>query len=105
MSTRDMMGSIQSFHDQRQGDTILDEVENCLKNEEQLSFFPQEECEDDVYHVQCHHCHLAIDPNEDPVYCWNFTTVGGGAKQIFVCGSCDAEHRARYISLEEEQNG
>jgi hypothetical protein len=94
MSTRDLMGSIQSFHDQRQ--------EECEEIEEIIG---QEECPDDVYHVQCHHCHLAIDPNEDPVYCWNFTTVGGGAKQIFVCGSCDAEHRARYISLEEEQNG
>jgi hypothetical protein len=90
------MGSIQSFHDQRQGDTILDEVEGCLR---------QEECEDDIYHVQCHHCRLAIDPNETPVYCWNFTTVGGGAKQIFVCEGCDAEYRTRYISLKEEQNG
>jgi hypothetical protein len=86
MSTRDIMGNIQAF---------------C---EVQLDFFPQEECPDDVYHVQCHHCGGAIDPNVDPVYCWNYTTVGGGAKQIFVCGECDAEHRTRYISLEEERN-
>jgi hypothetical protein len=91
MSTRDIMGSIQSFHEEKQAEV-------------QLDFFPQEECEDDVYHVQCHHCHRAIDPNYAPVYCWNFTTVGGGAKQIFVCEGCDAEHRSRYISLEEEKN-
>jgi hypothetical protein len=82
------MGSIQSFHEEKQA-------------EEQLTFFPQEECEDDVYHVQCYHCARMIDPNESPVYCWNLGHQG----QIFCCGGCDAEHRARYISLEEEANG
>jgi len=57
----------------------------------------QEECEDEIFHVQCHHCSISIDPHEDPVYCWNFYTAGGhGSKQIFVCGGCDAEHRTNY---------
>jgi len=67
--------------------TVLHEVESILR---------QQECEDDIFHVQCHHCSRAFDPHENPVYCWNFTTVGGGAKQIFVCEACDAEHREVY---------
>jgi hypothetical protein len=108
MSTRDIMGNIQSFHEKRQGGTLLDEVESCLINEEQLSFFPQEECEDDVYHVQCYHCDGMIDPNESPVYCWNLGHQG----QIFCCGGCDAENRSNYSitlkvreALKEARNG
>jgi hypothetical protein len=90
------MGSIQSFHDERQGDTILDEVEGCLR---------QEECPDDIYYVQCFHCDFRFDPHSQPVYCWNLGVdnqhMNGG---IFVCAECDAEHRTRYISLEEERN-
>jgi hypothetical protein len=86
MSTRDMMGSIQSFHDERQ--------EECEEIEEIIG---QEECPDDVYHVQCVHCGLRIDPNEDPVYCWS-VPLGAVVHSdrnitVFVCGGCDAEHR------------
>jgi hypothetical protein len=71
--------------------TILDEVEKCLKKEEQLDFFPQEECEDDIVHVQCYHCPKKIDPQEEDVYCWDL-----GSAQIFVCRGCDAKHRTNH---------
>ena len=68
--------------------TILHEVENSLR---------QEECEDNIYHVICYHCGMEIDPNEEPVYCWNVEPHG--AKQIFVCEGCDAEHRTNLKTV------
>ena len=66
--------------------TVLSEVESILR---------QEECEDEIFHVDCNHCGVSIDPHEDPVYCWNFM-INELHQQIFVCGGCDAEHRINY---------
>jgi hypothetical protein len=62
--------------------TVLHEVEGSLR---------QKECEDDIVHVQCHHCPKKIDPQEEDVYCWDL-----GSEQIFVCRGCDAEYRTNY---------
>jgi predicted hydrolase (HD superfamily) len=73
----------------QQGDTILDEVESCLR---------QEECEDDIFHVVCSHCGVGIDPNENPVYVWNFM-VNNLHQQLFCCEGCDAEHRVHLTTV------
>jgi len=64
----------------------IDDVEQGIITQEEYE--RQDDCEDDVYHVECFHCDTLTDPNEDPIYCWDI-----GIAQIFVCEGCDAEHR------------
>jgi hypothetical protein len=63
MSTRDTMGNIQAFCDER-----------------------QEECPDDIYHVHCHWCRRLVDPNVEPIHCWR---VPGFDRDVLSCGDCD----------------
>ena len=59
----------------------------------------QEECEDEIFHVQCSMCENVIDPHENPIYCWEFRILQL-FQQIFMCEECDAEHRTIYNQKE-----